>query len=150
MPVTIPNIAPLTLKDVDLIFGEMVAGVADYTNGVNYRQHVDQVEFVPSASTQSWTGLGGNTHTDVSTATWAATIRYAQDWDTVGSLSEYLFDNEGEHVPVKFKPRTGSGSTFEAVLVITPGSVGGQVNAIGAPTSVTLGCESKPTRTPAA
>lgn len=150
MAVTTPAVAPLTLKDVDLIFGELVDGVADYTDGVNYKKHVDQVEFVPSSQTQSWTGLGGNTFTDVSTATWVCTLRYAQDWDTEGSLSEYLFDHEGEHVPVKFKPRTGSGSTFEAVVVITPGSVGGQVNTIATPTSATLGCESKPTRTPAA
>lgn len=150
MAITTPTPAPLTLKDVDLIFGELVAGVADYTDGVNYKKHVDQVEFTPSSSTSSWTGLGNNTHTDVSVATWTCVLRYNQDWDTPGSLSEFLFDNEGAHIPVKFKPRTASGSTFEAVVVITPGSVGGQVNQIGTLTSVTLGCDGKPVRTPAA
>jgi hypothetical protein len=150
MAVTTPDIKPLTLKDIDLIVGELVAGVPTFTDGINYKKHVDQVELVPTAQTATWTGMGNNTHSDVSTASWAATVRYAQDWDTPGSFSEFLFDHEGEHVPVKFRPRTGSGSTFEAVLVISPGAVGGQVNQIGTPTSVTLGCESKPTRTPAA
>lgn len=150
MAVTKPNVAPIILKDIDLIFGVLTAGVADFTNGVNYSKHVDQVEFSPKTQPQTWAGLGGNTHSDQSMATWDVTIRYAQDWDTAGSLSTYLYDNEGLKVPVQFRPRSGVGSTFTANVTLSPGSVGGQGNQLGTPTSVTLGCDGKPVRTPGA
>ena len=151
MPVTTPTIKPLTLKDLDLIVGTYDAGgLPVFTDGVNYKKHVDQVELAPSVQTGSWTGGGMNTHTDVSPATWQATIRYAQDWDTADSLSEYLFDHEGDRVPIQFRPRTGSGSTFTINAIIAPGAVGGQLNQVGTPTTATLGVDGKPVRTPAA
>lgn len=152
MAVTTPTIRPLTLKDLDLIFGVYdVDGVTPvFTDGVNYKKHVDQVELAPSVQTGSWTGGGMNTHTDVSPATWQATIGYAQDWDTEGSLSEYLFDNEGDRVPIKLQPRTGSGSSFVINAIIAPGAIGGQLNQVGTRTTATLGVDGKPTRVPAA
>lgn len=130
-------VAPLVLKDVILEIGTD-----------DYRKHVDQVTFTPSASSVTWTGLGANTHTDVSTATWVLTLNYVQDWDTANSLSRYLFDNEGETVEVSFSPKSGSGPAFTANVVITPGAIGGSVNAY-ATTSVTLGSD-KPVLVPAA
>ena len=92
-PVTIPNIDPLVLKDVVLQFG-------DAETGKDFRKHVDQVTFTPSSSQMTWTGLGANTHSDVTTATWTVALNYAQDWDTADSLSRYLFENERAEVPV--------------------------------------------------
>lgn len=131
------EVDPLVLKDVELEIGTD-----------DYRKHVDQVTLAPSTSQMSWTGLGGNTHTDQSTATWAATLNYVQDWDTANSLSRYLFDHEGEEVDVTFRPRAGHGPSFLVTLVIAPGAIGGSVNAF-ATTSVTLGCKSKPALVPA-
>lgn len=131
-----PQIAvlPLVLKDVELIIG---AADADY------RKHVAQVEFSPTSSPIRWTGLGGNTHTDQSQAEWDCTLKYVQDWDTPDSLSRYLYENEGQTVPCTFRPRSGSGPSFEAEIVITPGAIGGSVSAF-AETSVKLGCNGKP------
>lgn len=138
------EIQPLVLKDVTLLIG---AATPD-----DFKKHVSQVEFTPSSSSVNWTGLGGNTHTDQSTATWTVTLRYAQDWTSAKSLSRYLFDNEGAIVPVTFKPRAGTGTgfgpSFTANIVITPGAIGGQVNSY-AETSVTLGCNGKPLLVPA-
>lgn len=122
-------VAPLVLKDVDLQIGTD-----------DYKKHVDQVTFTPVASSVTWTGLGGNSHTDVSTATWTVTLNYTQDWETASSLSQYLFSNEGLTVAVKFSPKTASGPTFTANVVITPGAIGGSVNAY-ATASVTLGSD---------
>ena len=126
------DVNPLVLKDVLLDI-----------DGTDYRKHVDQVSFTPSSSSLTWTGLGGNTHTDVATATWVANLNYVQDWETPNSLSRFLFENEGEEVPVTFRPRNGSGPSFTTTLVITPGAIGGAVNAF-ATTSVALGCKEKP------
>jgi len=128
-------VAPLVLKDVTLTLGTDT-----------YEKHVSEVRFTPSASTISWTGLGGNTVTDVATATWTATLGYVQDWETVDSLSQYLLANEGESVEATFKPKSGSGPSFTATLTITPGAIGGAVNAY-ATTSVTLG-STKPVLVP--
>ena len=132
------EVQPLVLKDVILGIGTD-----------DYRKHVQQVTFTPQASTVTWTGLGSNTHTDVSTATWTAVLAYAQDWETADSLSQYLLEHEGETVTMTFGPRSGSGPTFTADVIITPGAIGGQVNTYGTAT-VTLGVDGKPTLVPAA
>lgn len=130
---------PLVLKDVELLIGD--------TTPDDFKKFVSQVEFTPSTSSTSWTGLGANTHTDTSTATWTCTLRYVQDWESTKSLSRYLYDNEGKTVTVKFKPKAGTAvgtPVWTAQIVISPGAVGGQVNAF-AETSVTLGLNGKPT-----
>jgi hypothetical protein len=125
-------LTPLVLKDAI-----MTIGVDSYQKAIN------QVTFTPSASTIEFAGLGLNSVTDTSTATWTCGMSYMQDWDTTTSLSRYLFENEGETVAAVFSPRNGSGPSFTTDLVITPGAIGGDVNAF-ALTSVTLGCSGKP------
>lgn len=127
--------APFVLRDVDLMIGTD-----------NYEAHTSQVEFTPSASQVSWTGLANNTITSQTTATWLVNIALAQDWGTVNSLSQYLMDNEGEVVPITFTPATGQGS-FTADVTITPGAIGGTAGAFAVAT-VALGC-TKPVFTPA-
>ena len=129
-------VAPLVLKDTLLTIGAN-----------DFQKHVDQVIFTPSASQISWTGLGGNTHTDVSTATWALTLKYAQDWETANSLSQYLFANEGLSVAMTFKPKAAGAKSFTATVLITPGAIGGDVNAYATAT-VTLGVTGKPVLVP--
>lgn len=131
------DVKPLVLKDVVATIG----GTNDYA------KHLDTVTFTPSSSTQTWTGLGKNTHTDVGTATWTVALAGVQDWDTTDSLSRYLFEHEGETVAMKFQPRNGAGPSFTANVGITPGAIGGGVNAFAA-LSVTLGCD-KPVLVPA-
>lgn len=124
-------VVPRTLKNVVAEFGDD-----------DYRQHLDTVQFVPSASTTTWTGLGLNTFTDVSTATWTVTLSGAQDWSATG-LSRFLFEHEGEEVDFTFRLSADDTVAFSSKVRITPGAVGGQVNSV-APFSVTLGCD-KPT-----
>ena len=132
-------VKPFVLKDVVLTVDED-----------NYEAHCSQVQFDPSSSTQTWQGLTPEaTFTDVSIATWQATLAYAQDWETADSLSIYLYEHEGEEIDVVFKPRSGSGPTFTATLIITPGAIGGTVNQFATAT-VTLGCQGKPVLVPAA
>lgn len=129
--------APFVLKNVSLIVGPV-------DTGFEFAKAVDSVTFTPKSSTVTWTGAGGNTFTDVTTATWECGLSYAQDWDSADSLSHYLHDHEGEQVLCTFKPKTVGTPTVTATLVITPGAIGGTVNQV-ATASVTLGVTGKPT-----
>lgn len=133
---TLINVDPLVLKDVDLVIGE---------GGTNqYQKHVSSVIFTPTAAQITWQGLHPDaSFTDTATATWAAALTYVQDWETVDSLSRYLYEHEGETVPVVFKPRAGSGPSFTSELIIVPGAIGGAVNTYGE-TTVTLGAQGRP------
>jgi len=132
------NPQPIILKDVTLLIG------AD-----NYEKQVSTVVLTPSAATQTWQGLSpAATFSDTPAATWVCELGYAQDWETAGSLSRYLFNNEGAQVTAVFKPRVGGGSSFQVTLVLTPGAIGGAVNA-WAEASVTLGVVGRPVEVPA-
>lgn len=120
---------PLVMKDVTLILD---------TAGDDYKQHVDAVTFTPTSSIATWTGLGSNTHTEAATATWTLDLSYVQDWETVDSLSAFLLANEGQTFAAEFHPKSGSGPSFTANVTITPGAIGGAVNAF-ATTTVSLG-----------
>ena len=127
-------VKPLILKDVLLTIG---AGTPD-----EYQKHCSGVQWVPNAAQQTWQGLTPDSaFTDVANATWAVTLNYVQDWETANSLSQYLFEHEGETVEMVFTPVKGTGKkTFTANVTITPGAIGGEVNAY-ATTSVTLGSD---------
>jgi hypothetical protein len=137
---TILEVQPLVLKDVELLIG---TGTPD-----DFRKHVSGVTYTPSSSTTTWTGLGKNTHTDAATPTWVVQLDYVQDWtSTTGSLSQYLFEHEGETLECTFTPTSGVGPSFTSNVTIVPGAIGGQVNAF-ATTTVSLGSD-KPVLVPA-
>jgi hypothetical protein len=129
-------IEPIVLKNVSLLIPTD-----------NFAASASSVTFTPTSSTVTWTGLGLNTYTGASTATWVCAIDYAQDWKTPGSLSQYLFNNEGNEVNVTFKPELGDGPSFTCPILIVPGAIGGAVNAVSV-ASVTLPCKEKPTLVP--
>jgi hypothetical protein len=129
---TILEVQPLVLKDVELLIG------ANTPN--DFRKHVSGVTFTPSSSQTTWTGLGLNTHTDSGIPTWVCQLDYVQDWTSTDSLSRYLYTHEGETIPVEFTPTDGAGPAFTANVSIVPGAIGGQVNAF-ATTTVTLGSD---------
>lgn len=110
----------------------------------NYEAAVSSVTFTPSTSVATFKGL---TPTAVfkhaSSSEWVCEVAFVQDWATAGSLSNYLFEHEGETVSVDFEPEAG-GPTITASVVIVPGSIGGAVDAF-ATSSVQLGVNGKPT-----
>lgn len=114
----------------------------------SYEKAISSVAFMPSSSVQTFTALSpGAVYTDAAPATWTCELTYIQDWETPGSLSNYLLEHEGEAVAAVFEPKSG-GTSFAATLIITPGQIGG---AVGSPTTatVTLGVVGAPVPTPA-
>lgn len=129
MPAITP--VPLVVKDCLVMFTD------------SYEKAVSEVAFVPSTSQISFTAVSpGAVYTDVTPATWVLNLTFVQDWDTVGSLSHFLFSHEGESLPITVEPKTG-GATITATVVIVPGSIGGTVGTYGTST-VALGVVGKP------
>lgn len=113
----------------------------------DYEAATEQVLFQPTAETQTWTGGDGESHSDSGPATWICTIGYVQDWDTTGSLGQYLLENEGEQVDVVFQPEAGSGPSFTSTITVVPGAIGG-TNGAWPTTTAPMPC-SKPVLVPA-
>lgn len=133
-------VTPFVLKDVELSIA-----------GDDFAAHVSEVTLTPSASQQTWQGLTPSaTFTDTATATWTATLAYAQDWSNPNSLSFKLHEEEGAAWEATFTPKKGSGQpSVKVTLIVTPGQIGGAVNG-WATATVTLGVSGKPEFNPAA
>jgi hypothetical protein len=127
-----PTLVPIILGNALLTFG------AD-----EYQGHVSSATFTPSSSIVNWRGLTPtSSYSFPVTATWTLDLELAQDWESADALSRYLFENEGETVSVTFEPVNG-GETVTADVIITPGAIGGAVDAV-AVSSVSLGVKGKP------
>lgn len=133
-----PTLVPIILTDVILI-----------VEADNYEAHVSKVQFDPTTSIVKWKGLKPTSVFNFPTSSdWTLSLDYAQDWATADSLSNYLFDNEGEVKEVTFKPKSagvGTAPTWTANVIITPGAIGGPVDTVAVGT-VTLGLQGKPVR----
>lgn len=128
-------------------FAPYVARHVKFTlDGTEYAAEVSDAQLVPSASVQTWQGLTPpSQYSDVGPATWQCNLTFAQDYDEALSLATFLFEHEGEVIPMEFEPQVG-GASFTADVVVTPGLIGGAVNTY-AEASVTLGVQGKPVRT---
>ena len=137
MTTAVVEVVPIVLKDCLLVIG---------ATG-EYQKHVSGVEFVPATSPIQWKGLSPSAvFTDIGAATWTCNLSFAQDWVTPDSLSQFLFDHEGETLPCVFEPKLG-GPGFTANFVVTPGSIGGAVDSVAVST-VALGVSGRPVLVP--
>lgn len=114
----------------------------------NYEKAVSAVVLTPPSSSQvSWQGpIGTDFYDDSTTGAWTAQVDFVQDWDTSGSLSAYLFDNDGATKTVVFVPTSGVGKpTFTVDVILRSGPIGGTTRQF-AVSSVTMACKTKPVR----
>jgi hypothetical protein len=131
-------VLPIILKDV----------VLEIEND-DFAAAVSSAILTPASSPVVFKGLkDGATFTDVTAATWTLALTYAQDWVTPGSLSTYLFNEEGAIKDAVLKPQSGVGPSFAVQVIITPGAIGGAVDQTATAT-VTLGVQGKPALVPA-
>lgn len=112
MTVIIP--APFAMFDCLLTLG-----TNDYTAGVS------QVQFDPTTTSGKFKGLTPTASYPVSGGTdWQLTLTLAQDWDTSGSLANYLIEHAGELEDVTFEPVAG-GASVAASVILAPVTIGG-------------------------
>lgn len=142
---TVLTVQPMVLKEVDLLFVDIDA--ESPADADDFAAHCSSVTFTPSGGTVTWNGLKANSFTDATVPTWAVGLDYAQDWESPKSLSRFLYENEGKRFNVAFAPSAGKAPTFTGVVIVTPGAIGGAVNAV-ATASVTLGMDGRPILAP--
>jgi hypothetical protein len=137
MTATQIDVSPLYLNDV--IFATATS---------SFEKAISSVAFTPSTKTVTFQGgTPSATYSFPGPTSWTCDLTYAQDWDTAGSLSQFLHDNAGTSVPVTFTPASGGGS-WAATIVIAPGAVGGNIGDVST-AKVSLGVSGTPAFTPA-
>lgn len=115
-------------------------------DGTGYEAEVSGFRLTPTYATATWKGLKkGSTFTRSGLATWALTINFGQDHQAAESLSNFLFDHEGETVPFNVAP-IGGGTGYSGDAICQAGEIGGDVDQFGNAT-VTMPVLGKPERT---
>jgi len=110
----------------------------------NFETSVSTVEFVPTTPAFGFKGLTpAAVFNFPGSPSWVVNITAAQDWDTPGSLSNYLLASAGTSVVMDFVPKLG-GKTFRATVTLQPGNIGGAVDTVPV-FSVTLQVQGAPT-----
>ena len=131
------NVNPFVMKD------SVFSVAAD-----DYAAAITAMTITPTSSQITIKGLKPSaTFSDATTPTWTCAVSYIQDWENEESFANYLFDHAGETVSATIEPVTG-GTGWDVDLILTPGDIGGAVDAYGVAT-VTLGISGKPVRVPA-
>lgn len=135
---TVPLTNPFAMTDAVLEIGLGHGAVAfdDYTEAVS------QAELTPATTTGTWTGIGGNTLTFQTPATWTATVGLVQDNDETG-LSDFLFDNEGAEATLRLRPKAG-GRGWEVDVTLSPTAIGGTFGNTPAAGTATFAVQGKP------
>lgn len=133
-----PLTSPFAMNDavLEIGLGHAATTFDDYTEAVS------QAELIPATSTGSWTGIGGNSLSFQTPATWTATVALAQDNDATG-LSDFLFDNDNAEATLRIFPKAG-GRGWEVDVTLTPTAIGGTAGNTPATGSATFAVQGKP------
>lgn len=128
----IKEVSPLNMVDAVLTEAD-----------TDYAKAISVMQLVPSASSTTKRGLKPDAvWTFGSKATWVLNLTFAQDWETPGSFSEFLFENEGQKKTFTIEPATG-GRSVTVEVYLQPGQIGGTVDT-GPDATVSLPVVGKP------
>lgn len=96
----------------------------------DFAKLVSKIELVPEPVLAEFVGGKPDAVFQLVGATkWTLNLSFAQDWASSTSLSNYLFNNIGQQKVFVFEPISG-GKSVTVTVVIVPGSIGGDINAI--------------------
>lgn len=102
----------------------------------NYEAGIAGVTITPPSPVK-FQGLTPTSTFSETPAEWVCQLDYVQDWESTGSLSQYLLDNIGKQVTAVFTPKAKTGKKFTVTITIQPGPIGGPGGAF-ASASVSL------------
>lgn len=109
----------------------------------DYAKHTARCAILPQSSNVVWKGGTPDAIlNDVSAASYTLELDIVHDYQTVGSLYNYLKANEGQSAIFIYKPDEPSVFQATVTAIIPPISIGGAVDKFGAET-VKMPC-SKP------
>lgn len=133
-----------TIKPESLVALKNAAFELGDVTGDNFAAVCNQIRLEPTGSSTTFEGM---TPDGVWTApgSWQLTLGFADDYESADSLWNYLYDNDGKSVPIRFWPDiTGQG--FEGTVAIVAAGIGGTARQF-AQSTVTLTLAGKPSRT---
>lgn len=94
----------------------------------SFSKHVNNVQYTPSSSLQTWQGgTPDAVFTDQTSPTWVLDLTLIQDWETVTSLCNFLLEHDGEEAEVEYKPHAAGLVSFISTVRITAPTIGGAV-----------------------
>lgn len=99
-----------------------------------YTAAVSKAQFVPQRATSQFTDITGAITSLAGKSGYNLQLELGQDWDTDGSLSHHLFDNDGEQITVKVHV---PGGYWQATVIAGAPDIGGG-GASPATSSLTL------------
>jgi hypothetical protein len=138
MPNVDATLKPRQLKDISFIIDKL-------NNGAEYRKAVQSFVFTPTLATSSTQGGTPDAiWSDTVVTGWTLSVKFLQDAESLGSLTDYLFVNKGVVRRVDFVPYGGTGWAADVVLPAPP--IGGDIAAWLADT-VTMAVRGAPYRT---
>lgn len=137
MPATESTNKPRQIKDVSIIFDPTGANV-------EFRKVLQSFQFVPQTQTSSTQGGTPDAiFTDTVLTGYQLQMKFLQDSESLGSLTDYLHQNKGTRKTVNFVPYGGTG--WQATIVVPPAPIGGDFQSWISDT-VTAGVIGVPTR----
>lgn len=136
-------VKPILLRDVVLEAKLVGGGTADA-----YQNHVSRVQITPTSNIVRWRGLAPAAKYAAATdPDWSLELGYAQDWETVNSLSAWLLANQGQKAEFTFRPRGGVTPGWKVTAIVTAGPMGGDTDTVAVAT-VTMGVDGVPVAAP--
>jgi hypothetical protein len=133
-----PLINPFAMNDAVMEIG-LGYGATTFDD---YTEAVSQAEITPTTSTGTWNGIGGNTLTFQTPATWVVNAALAQD-NSEDGLSDFLFNHDGEAATLRLYPQEG-GRGWEVDVTLSPTAIGGTAGNTPAVGTATFGVQGKP------
>jgi len=95
----------------------------------NFEFSVSSAQFAPTTPVVVFKGIGGNSIPIAGTTDWILNLGYPQDFAAAGSLANKLLNSAGTVVVVDLYPKAG-GPGYRASVLLKPGPIGGDVDAL--------------------
>ncbi len=94
----------------------------------SFSKHVNNVQFTPSSSLQTWQGgTPDAVFSDQTNPTYVLDLTLVQDWETANSLCNYLLEHEGETAEIEYMPHADGKVSFIADVLLVAPTIGGPV-----------------------
>lgn len=135
----------MAVKEIKpIVINNLVLRLGDAATGDEFQKAITSAILTPASSNVTFQGgTPDAAFTFPGPTSWTLDLTYAQDVDTVGSLSQYLWEHQGEEVEFMLKPKASGATTWEGSTIIAPGAAGAAVAAV-ATSSVSLGVQGAP------
>lgn len=98
--------------------------------GTDVSDEASNITWTQTTSTTTFTPVSGNTVSDTTPGGWTLAFTYGEDWETETSLSNYIYEHEGDEVELTFKPKGSGTVTWTSKVTLALAGVGGGAGVV--------------------